>query len=123
MPRVKRGVASHKRRKRVLKQAKGYYGARSKLHGVAREAVDKAALYAYRDRKQKKRTFRALWITRINAARMHDMSYSLFVSGLKRAGVDVDRKILAQIAVSDPEGFEALVNVAKSVPEMMNSYL
>ena len=114
MPRVKRGVASHRRHKRILKQAKGYYGARSKLHGTAREAVEKAGLYAYRDRKQKKRTFRALWITRINAAaREHDMSYSVFVSGLKRAGVDVDRKILAQIAVSDPQGFEALVGVAR----------
>ena len=114
MSRVKRGVAAHKRRKRILKEAKGYYGARSKLHGTAREAVEKAGLYAYRDRKQKKRTFRALWITRINAAaRLHDMSYSVFVSGLKRAGVDVDRKILAQIAVSDPEGFQALVDVAR----------
>ena len=114
MPRVKRGVAAHRRRKRILKEAKGYYGARSKLHGTAREAVEKAGIYAYRDRKQKKRTFRALWITRINAAaREHDMSYSVFVSGLKNAGVDVDRKILAQIAVSDPAGFEALVSVAR----------
>ena len=114
MPRVKRGVASHRRHKRILKEAKGYFGARSKLHGVAREAVEKAGLYAYRGRKQKKRTFRALWISRINAAaREHDMSYSVFVCGLKKAGVDVDRKILAQIAVSDPAGFEALVGVAR----------
>ena len=114
MPRVKRGVAAHRRHKRILKEAKGYFGARSKLHGVAREAVEKAGLYAYRGRKQKKRTFRALWISRINAAaREHDMSYSVFVSGLKKAGVDVDRKILAQIAVSDPAGFEALVGVAR----------
>ncbi len=114
MPRVKRGVAAHRRHKRILKEAKGYSGARSKLHGVAREAVEKAGIYAYRDRKQKKRTFRALWIARINAAaREHHMSYSVFVSGLKNAGVDVDRKILAQIAVSDPSGFEALVSVAR----------
>lgn len=114
MPRVKRGVAAHRRHKRILKEAKGYSGARSKLHGVAREAVEKAGIYAYRDRKQKKRTFRALWIARINAAaREHDMSYSVFVSGLKKAGVDVDRKILAQIAVCDPPGFEALVSVSR----------
>ncbi len=114
MPRVKRGVTAHKRHKRILKEAKGYYGARSRLHGTAREAVEKAGLYAYRDRKQKKRTFRALWITRINAAaRQHDMSYSVFVNGLKQAGVEVDRKILAQIAVSDPEGFAALVDIAR----------
>ena len=114
MPRVKRGVAAHKRRKRILKAAKGYYGARSRLHGTAREAVEKAGLDAYPDRQQTTRTFRALWIARITAAAPeHDLSYTVFVNGLKKAGVEVDRKILAQIAVSDPEGFEALVNVAK----------
>ena len=115
MPRVKRGVAAHRRRKRVLKLAKGYFGARSKLHGTAQEAVEKAALYAYRDRKQRKREFRALWIARINAAaREHGLSYSRFISGLKLAGVEVDRKILAQLAVSDSQAFAQLAALAKN---------
>ena len=115
MPRVKRSVAARKRRKRVLKQAKGYYGARSKLHGTAQEAVEKAALYAYRDRRQRKRVFRSLWITRINAAaREHDLSYSRFMNGLQRAGVEIDRKILAELAVSDPTAFGQLATVAKN---------
>ncbi len=114
MPRVKRGVAAHRRRKRVLKQAKGYFGGRSKLHGTAQEAVEKAGIYAYRDRKQRKRDFRALWIARINAAaRQHDLSYSRFISGLKLAGVDVDRKILAQLAMSDSKAFAELAALAK----------
>jgi large subunit ribosomal protein L20 len=114
MSRVKRGAASHKRRKRVLKQAKGYYGARSKLHGTAQEAVDKAGLYAYIGRKQRKRVFRRLWITRINAAcRENDMSYSQFIAGLKSAGVEMDRKVLAQLAVSEPTAFAELTKVAK----------
>jgi len=114
MPRVKRSVAARKRRKRVLKRAKGYYGARSKLFGVAREAVEKAALYAYTGRKQRKRQFRALWIARINAAaREHDLSYSRLISGLKTAGVEVDRKILAQLAVEDPKSFGELAALAK----------
>ena len=114
MPRVKRGVAAHRRRKRVLKQAKGYFGGRSKIHGKAQEAVEKAGIYAYRDRKQRKRDFRALWIARINAAaRQHDLSYSRFISGLKLAGVDVDRKILAQLAMSDSKAFAELAALAK----------
>ena len=114
MPRVKRSVVARKRRRRVLKAAKGYYGARSRLHRVAREAVERAERYAYRDRKQRKRQFRALWITRINAAsREHGLSYSRFMNGLKGAGVEVDRKILAQLAVSDPKAFSELAALAK----------
>ena len=114
MPRVKRGVAARKRRKRVLKKAKGYYGARSRLFKTAREAVEKAALYSYEGRKQRKRQFRSLWIARINAAaREHDLSYSRLIHGLKEAGVEVDRKILAQLAVDDPKGFGELAALAK----------
>ena len=115
MPRVKRGVAARKRRNRILDHAKGYYGARSKLFKTAREAVEKGWRYAYRDRKQRKRTFRALWITRINAAaRENGLSYSRLINGLKQADVEVDRKILAQLAVSDPKAFGALADLAKS---------
>jgi large subunit ribosomal protein L20 len=117
MPRVKRGVTARRRRNRILNEAKGYYGARSKLFKTAREAVEHGWRYAYRDRKQRKRTFRALWITRINAAaREHDMSYSRLINGLKRANVEVDRKILAQLAVTDPQAFGALADLAKSQP-------
>ena len=115
MPRVKRGVAARKRRKRILDEAKGYYGARSKLIKTARETVEKGWRYAYRDRKQKKRTFRALWITRINAAaRENGLSYSKLINGLKCANVEVDRKILAQLAVTDPKAFGELADLAKS---------
>ena len=115
MPRVKRGVTARKRRNRILNEAKGYYGARSKLFKTAREAVERGWRYAYRDRKQRKRTFRALWITRINAAaRENGMSYSRLINGLKCANVEVDRKILAQLAVSDPQAFGALADLAKS---------
>ncbi len=115
MPRVKRGVAARKRRNRILEHAKGYYGARSKLFKTAREAVEKGWRYAYRDRKQRKRIFRALWITRINAAaRENGLSYSRMINGLKRANVEVDRKILAQLAVTDPKAFGALADLAKS---------
>jgi large subunit ribosomal protein L20 len=114
MARVKRGVPGRHRRKRVLKAAKGYYGGRSKLHCTAKEAVDKAGLYAYRDRRLRKRTFRALWIARINAAsREHGLSYSRFVTGLKAAGVEVDRKVLAQLAVDDAKAFGELAELAK----------
>ncbi len=114
MPRVKRGVAARRRRKRILKDAKGYFGGRSKLHRVAREAVEKAWQYAYRDRKQRKREFRALWIARINAAaRENGLSYSRLIRGLKNAGIEVDRKILAQLAVSDPKAFADLAEMAK----------
>ena len=114
MPRVKRGVAARRRRKRVLKKAKGYQGARSRLHGVAREAVERAWAYAYCDRKQRKRVFRSLWIARINAgAREHEISYSRMIAGLSKAGVEIDRKILAQLAVRDPESFAELAALAK----------
>lgn len=115
MPRVKRGVPGAKRRKRVLKKAKGYFGGRSKLHSVATEAVDKAEKYAYRDRRQRKREFRGLWIARINAAaRQNGVSYSRLMAGLKAAGVEVDRKVLAQLALEDPQGFTALADKAKA---------
>ncbi len=115
MSRVKRGVPAHKRRKAVLKRAKGFYGGRSKLHGVALEAVEKADLYAYRGRKQRKREFRALWIARINAAaREHDLSYSRLMDGLKKAGVELDRKALAQLALDDPKAFGELAALART---------
>jgi len=107
-------VAARRRRKRILKKAKGYQGARSRLHGVAREAVERAWAYAYRDRKQRKRVFRSLWIARINAgAREHEISYSRMIAGLSKAGVEIDRKILAQLAVRDPEAFAELAALAK----------
>jgi large subunit ribosomal protein L20 len=115
MPRVKRGVAANKRKSRILRRARGYYGARSRLLKTAREAVEKGWLYAYRDRKQRKRQFRALWIARINAAaRQHDLSYSRFMHGLKQAGIEIDRKVLADLAVSDPKAFGDLATLAKS---------
>ena len=115
MPRVKRGVASRRRRNRILREAKGYYGARSKLFRTAREAVEKGWKYAYRDRKQRKRQMRSLWIARINAAaREHELSYSRFMFGLKQAGVEMDRKVLAELAISDPQAFGALAEMAKT---------
>ncbi len=115
MSRVKRGVAAKKRKNRILKAAKGYYGTRSKLLKTAREAVEKGWKYAYRDRKRRKRDFRGLWIVRINAAaREHGISYSRFMFGLKKAGVEVDRKVLAELAVSDPKAFGDLAELAKS---------
>jgi len=115
MPRVKRGVATRRRKNRMLRQAKGYYGARSRLIKTAREAVEKGWKYAYRDRKQRKRQFRVLWIARINAAaREHGLSYSRFMHGLRLAGVEVDRKVLAELAISDPKAFGALAEMAKS---------
>ncbi len=115
MPRVKRGVAARKRRNRILKNAKGYWGARSRLFKVAREAVEKGWIYAYRDRKQKKRVFRRLWIARINAAaRENGLSYSRMIHGLVIAGVEIDRKVLAQLAVTDPKAFGELAELAKS---------
>ncbi|BCE02155.1 50S ribosomal protein L20 [Marinicellulosiphila megalodicopiae] len=114
MPRVKRGVTARKRHKKILKQAKGYYGARSRVYRVAKQAVIKAGQYAYRDRRQRKRQFRALWIARINAAtRLNDMSYSRFINGLKKADITIDRKVLADIAVFDKEVFAQLVTKAK----------
>ena len=115
MPRVKRGVTSKRRHNRILRQAKGYYGGRSNLIKTAREAVERGWKYAYRDRKQRKRVFRALWIARINAAaREHGLSYSRFMDGLKKANVEIDRKVLAQLAVSDPKAFGELAELAKS---------
>jgi large subunit ribosomal protein L20 len=115
MPRVKRGVAARRRKNRILKQAKGYRGGRGNLLKSAREAVERGWRYAYRDRKQRKRQFRALWIARINAAaREHDLSYSRMIHGLTLAGVEVDRKILAELAVKDPQAFGELAQLAKS---------
>jgi large subunit ribosomal protein L20 len=115
MPRVKRGVTSKRRHSRILDEAKGYYGGRKNLIKTAREAVEKGWKYAYRDRKQKKRVFRALWIARINAAaREHGLSYSRFMNGLKQANVEIDRKVLAQLAISDPKAFGDLAELAKS---------
>jgi len=115
MPRVKRGFKARRRRNKVLKLAKGYRGARGKLFRSATEAVDRGLKYAFRDRKAKKRDFRALWISRINAAaRENGLSYSRLVHGLKQAEVGIDRKILAQLAVSDPAGFTAIVDKAKA---------
>lgn len=115
MARVKRGVVARARHKKILKKAKGYYGARSKVYRVAKQAVIKAGQYAYRDRRQRKRVFRALWITRINAAaRLNGLSYSRFIDGLSKAGIAVDRKILADLAVHDAAAFAALTEQAKS---------
>jgi len=115
MARVKRGVVARARHKKVLKQAKGYYGARRKVFRVAKQAVIKAGQYAYRDRRQRKRQFRRLWIVRINAAaRQFDMSYSRFMDGLNKAGIEVDRKVLADLAVHDIAAFGALAEKAKA---------
>ena len=115
MARVKRGVTAHARHKKVLKLAKGYRGRAKLAFRVGIEKVEKGLQYAYRDRRNKKRTFRGLWIQRINAAtRQHDMSYSRFIAGLAAAGIEVDRKILAELAVSDPVAFGALVEAAKA---------
>lgn len=113
MARVKRGVTAHAKHKKVLKQAKGYYGRRKNTIRVAKQAVEKAMQYAYRDRKRKKRTFRALWIQRINAAaREHGLTYGRFIHGLSQAGIEIDRKVLADIAVKDAAAFKALVDQA-----------
>ena len=115
MPRVKRGVAANRRKRRILRRAKGYYGGRGNLLKTAREAVEKGWKYAYRDRRQRKRQFRGLWIARINAAaREHGLSYSKLIHGLKEAGVELDRKSLAALAVSDPKAFADLAELAKT---------
>ncbi len=114
MPRVKRGVVARAKHKKILKQAKGYQGARSRVFRVAKQAVIKAGQYAYRDRRQRRRQFRALWIQRINAgARQYGLSYSQFINGLKKANIEVDRKVLADLAVMEKAGFEAIINKAK----------
>jgi large subunit ribosomal protein L20 len=111
--RIKRGFKARRRRKKVLKLAKGFRGGRSKLIRTAKNAVDKALMYAYRDRKARKRDFRRLWIARINAAaRLNDMSYSKFIHGLKLANVELDRKVLAEMAIQDPAGFSQIANLA-----------
>ncbi|RKY61451.1 MAG: 50S ribosomal protein L20 [Candidatus Latescibacterota bacterium] len=115
MPRVKSNVAARRRHKKVLKAAKGYWGNRSRNYRRAKEALLKAWSYAYRDRRQRKRDFRRLWIVRINAAaRLHGLSYSRFMDGLKQAGVEMDRKVLADLAATDPRAFEAVVERAKA---------
>ena len=113
MARVKRGVTGHAKHKKVLDQAKGYYGRRKNTIRIAKQAVEKANQYAYRDRKNRKRSFRALWIQRINAAvREHGLTYGRFISGLGKAGVEIDRKVLAELAVSEPASFKTLVEKA-----------
>jgi len=114
MPRSVNSVASRKRRKKILKQAKGYFGARSKVYTVAKNAVEKGLTYAYRDRKQKKRTFRSLWITRINAgARQYGLSYSQFMHKLSQQGIELNRKVLADLAMNEPEAFKAIIDAVK----------
>jgi len=115
MSRVKRGVRTRARHRKIMKQAKGYFGHKSKLFKVANQAVMKSGSYAYRDRKAKKRDFRKLWIQRINAAaRMNGLSYSKFMNGLKKANIALDRKVLSDIAITDPKGFAALCEQAKA---------
>ncbi len=114
MPRVKRAVSAHKKRRTVLNRAKGYYGAKSRSYRAAKEQVQHSLQYSYRDRRNKKREIRRLWITRINAAaRINGLSYSVFMNGLKKAGVELDRKVLADMAVNDADAFASLVEVAK----------
>ena len=115
MARVTRGVTTHARHRKVIKSAKGYYGARKNLFTVAAQAVEKASQYAYRDRRTRKRDFRGLWIQRINAgSRLYGLTYSKFINGLKLAGIEIDRKILADIAVKEPLAFEGLVSRSKT---------
>ena len=117
MARIKRSVAARKRRKRILDDASGYWGARGRLLKTAREAVERGLRYAYRDRRQRKRQFRSLWIARINAAvRSHGLSYSRFMAGLKSAGIELDRKNLADLAVAEPEAFAKLAEQVKGKP-------
>ncbi|MBV9880955.1 MAG: 50S ribosomal protein L20 [Gemmatirosa sp.] len=118
MPRARSNVTRLKRKKQVMEAAKGAYGGRSKLWKAAKETVERGWRYAYRDRKNKKREFRRLWIIRINAAaNQHGMNYSTFIDGLKRAGIEIDRKVLADIAVRDPQAFEAIANQVRSARE------
>ncbi len=115
MPRVKRGVTARARHKKVIDQAKGFRGRRNNVYRIAKQAVMRAGQYAYRDRRNKKRVFRALWITRINAAvRQYDMTYSVFMNGLKKAAIELDRKVLADMAVMDKPAFAAIVNQVKA---------
>jgi large subunit ribosomal protein L20 len=114
MPRATSSVARNKRKKKILKEARGQFGARSKLYRTAKNAVERGWAYSYRDRRRKKRDFRRLWIARINAgARQHDLSYSRFISGLRKAGVELNRKVLADLAIREPEAFEELARIAR----------
>ena len=114
MPRTKHGVPSKSRKKKILKRAKGYFGSRHRLYRTAREAVNRALMYAYRDRRARKRDFRKLWITRINAAaRLNGMSYSRLMDGLKKSNIEIDRKVLAELAINDAPGFAKLAEIAK----------
>ena len=114
MARIKRAVAAKKKRRRILKMARGYYGAKSRCYRAAKEQVQHSLMYAYRDRRNKKREIRRLWITRINAAaRINGLSYSVFMHGLKTAGIELDRKVLADMAVNDPQGFAELCKIAQ----------
>ena len=116
MSRVKRGVTTHARHRKVIKAAKGYYGRRKNTFRIANQAVEKAGQYAYRDRKVRKRNFRALWVQRINAAaRINGLTYGRFIDGLNKAGIEIDRKVMADIAVHEPEAFTALAEQAKAV--------
>ena len=118
MPRVKRSTHARKKRRKVLEQAKGYWGLKKTSYRYAKEQVEHSLAYAYRDRKNRKRTFRRLWIVRINAAaNQHGMSYSVFIDGLKKAGLEIDRKVLADIAVRDPQAFEAIANQVRTARE------
>jgi len=113
MSRVKRSISARKKRRKILKLAKGYFGARSRLYRTATEAVERSMKYAYRDRRARKRDFRRLWIARINAAaRLNNVSYSRLIDGMKKTGVEIDRKILADLAVNDPRGFSKVVSIA-----------
>lgn len=115
MSRVKRGVTAHARHRKIIKKAKGYYGRRKNVFRVANQAVEKAGQYAYRDRRTRKRNFRALWIQRINAGvREYGLTYSRFIDGLAKAGIEVDRKVLSDLAIHEPEAFKALVNQAQA---------
>ena len=115
MSRVKRGVTAHARHRKIIKKAKGYYGHRKNVFRVANQAVEKAGQYAYRDRRTRKRNFRALWIQRINAGvREHGLTYSRFIDGLAKAGIEVDRKVLSDLAIHEPEAFKALVAQAQA---------
>ncbi|MCE5280791.1 MAG: 50S ribosomal protein L20 [Deltaproteobacteria bacterium] len=114
MPRVKRSLTAHKKRRKILKSAKGFFGARSRLLRTATEAVNHAMAYAYRDRKVRKREFRRLWIARISAAaRLNDITYSRLIDGMNKAGVEIDRKVLSDLAIHDPRGFSEIVTIAK----------
>ena len=120
MARVKRGVTAHAKHKKVLEQAKGFYGRRKNTIRIAKQAVEKSLQYAYRDRKNRKRNFRALWIQRINAAtREHGLTYGRFIDGLNKAGIEIDRKVLSDMAIHEPQAFAALVAKAKTALEYL----